>query len=311
MGGKKILKGRHVSRFKSGFLSAQSFLISATILFGSHAYAQDVKLVESFGAHCNDIYFGSDGSGLGGCIDFAARLSNDWYLALGAFQSGPEASSGDAAFNQDPINDRGRIVLRFGKEIKTDQFEATTTLRFGGEGGFVDDLVNDIRRDLHDIFSLGTRPQRGDVGFRGIAGVSGHAWQNFELGRAFGGKALFSPYIHGSLGTENIEAGGGLLIGFQPVSAEKPLPFVEPQNGAYAPFFGDDGLGFFVAGRAVAVDTIYGDLAEEFLGEAGIVGQITLTENLRTTASASCTNDAYDGALNADCKATIRIGILY
>ena len=266
---------------------------------------------ESFGAHCNDIYFGSDGSGLGGCIDFAARFSNDWYVALGAFQSGPEASSGDADFNRDPLDDRGRVVLRFGKQFKTDEFEATTTLRLGGEGGFVDDFVQDVRSDLHDIFDIGTRPQRGDVGLRGIVGLSGHAWQNYELGNRSGYKALFSPYLHGSFGTENIEGGGGFLLGFQSSDAEKPLPFVEPQNGAYAPFFGDDGIGLFVAGRGVALETIYGDLEEGFLGEAGVVAQYTFTEHLRTTISASCTNEAYDGALSPDCKATFRIGILY
>ncbi|MEM8649268.1 MAG: hypothetical protein AAGF54_01935 [Pseudomonadota bacterium] len=288
-----------------------SAVIFSALTLGNSSNAQDARIVESFGAHCNDIYFGSDGSGLGGCIDFAARFSNDWYVALGAFQSGPEASQGNAAFNSDPLDDRGRVVLRFGKTIKTDEFHATTTLRLGGEGGFVDDFIQDVRSDLHDIFGLGTRPQRGDVGLRGIIGVSGHAWQNYELGSASGFKALFSPYVHGSLGTENIEGGAGFLLGFQPSSAEKPLPFVEPQNGAYAPFFGDDGIGVFVAARGVALETIYGDLEEGLLGEVGVVGQYTFTEHLLTTISASCTNDAYEGALEPDCKATFRIGVLY
>ena len=283
----------------------------AVLLFQTgSADAEDVGLIESYGAHCNDVYFGSDGGGLGGCLDFAALLSNDWYLALGAFQAGPESRSA-AEFARDPLDDRGRLVLRVGKTFYGDRYNFTTTLRVGGEGGFVDDIAHDVRETLHEIVSTYTRTQRGQHDLRGIIGVSGHMWDDYELTSSTNLKTVFTPYAHASVGTDNMEGGGGMFLGFQSASAARPLPLMEPQSGAYAPFFGDDGLGFFVAGRGVAKDTLYGSLAEEAIGEAGIVGQYTVANTVRGTVLGSCTTKAYTGAQDPDCKATVRIGILY
>lgn len=285
-------------------------LTIAFILPALQTRAQDLKLVESYGAYCNDVYFGSDGGGIGGCIDLAALLSNDMYFALGAYQSGPESKS-SAKYAQDPLNDRGRLVARIGKIFHLDGFSATTTLRLGGQGGFVDDLTHDVRKSLHDIFGSNTRAQRGNHGLTGIIGASGHAWSNFDLGNSMGTKAVLTPYLHASAGTDNVEGGGGLLLGFQPSYASRPLPLMEPQSGAYAPFFGDDGLGLFVAARGVAHDSFYVSRTKHFLGEVGIVGQFTVVDTVRGTVLASCTNKPYSGALDPDCKATVRIGILY
>ena len=285
-------------------------VLCALIALPAPANAQTVRLKESYGAYCNDVYFGSDGGGIGGCIDLAAILSNDYYFALGAYQAGPESKSA-AEFARDPLNDRGRLVLRVGKVIRMGSFDATATLRLGGEGGFVDDFTHDVRKALHDIYGSNTRAQRGNHGLNGIIGASGHVWSNFELGNTGGTKAVLTPYVHASAGTDNVEGGGGVLLGLQPGYANQPLPFMEPQAGTYAPFFGDDGFGIFVAARGVAFDTLYASRAKHVLGEAGVVGQFTVSNTVRGTALASCTTKPYDGALDPDCKATLRIGILY
>ncbi len=86
---------------------------------------------------------------------------------------------------------------------------------------------------------------------------------------------------------------------------------MEPQAGTYAPFFGGDGFGVFAAARGVAYDSFYSSRAKHFIGEAGIVGQFTISSTVRGTALASCTTEPYSGALDPDCKATLRVGVLY
>lgn len=291
-------------------LCAALALGALVALPGNPAKAQDIRLVESYGAYCNDVYFGSDGGGIGGCIDLAALLSNDLYFAVGAFQAGPESKS-SAKFARDPLNDRGRLVARVGKLLRTSLFDATATVRVGGEGGFVDDFTHDVRKGLHDIFGSNTRAQRGNHGLNVIIGASGHAWSTFDLGSTAGTKVALRPYLHASAGTDNVEGGGGVMLSFQPSYAGRPLPLMEPQSGAYAPFFGDDGLGLFIAARGVAHDSLYASRTKHFLGEAGLVGQLTVADIVRGTVLASCTTKPYDGALDPDCKATLRIGILY
>ena len=66
-----------------------------------------------------------------------------------------------------------------------------------------------------------------------------------------------------------------------------------------------------MAGRSVLYDTFYSDRARAFVAEAGVVGQYTVSETVRGTALASCTTKPYRGALEADCKATLRVGVLY
>ncbi|MEM7424979.1 MAG: hypothetical protein AAF441_02720 [Pseudomonadota bacterium] len=272
--------------------------------------AEELRLEESFGAFCNDVYFGSDGGGIGGCIDMAARLSNDWHFALGVFQAGPESKS-SSRYAQDPLTDRGRLALRAGKRLSTPWFEAIAAVRLGGEGGFIDDLTYDVRKELHGAFGMGTRPQRGDHGLDGIIGVSGHIWKDIALDEHGGVKSVLSPYAHGSAGTDNTEAGAGFMLGFQPGYAYAPIAKAEPQTGTYVPFFGGDGFGIFAAVRGVGHDTLYGGRARHFLAEAGISAQVTVSDMVRSTVLASCTTRPYDGAHASDCKATLRIGILY
>ncbi len=142
------------------------------------------------------MYFGSDGGGIGGGIDVAGLLSNDWYFALGTFQSGPESKSA-AKFAQDPLHDRGRAVLRAGKTISLPWFEVAATLRVRGKGGFVDGFTHEFRRALHDVFGMGTLAQRGNRGLKGIVGSSGHIWNDINLGSSADVKALLSHYAHG------------------------------------------------------------------------------------------------------------------
>ena len=134
------------------------------------AQAEEIRLSESFGAFCNDVYFGSDGGGVSGCIDLAGLLSNDWHFAVGTFQAGPESQSA-AKYAQDPLNDRGKLVARVGKNFHTDMFEATATVRVGGQGGFIDDITHDVREALHNMFGIGIRAQRGNHDLEGIIGV--------------------------------------------------------------------------------------------------------------------------------------------
>ncbi len=285
-------------------------VLAVTAAAALPASANTLRLLETYGAYCNDVYFGSDGGGIGGCIDVAALLSNDVYAALGAYQAGPESKS-SAKFARDPLNDRGKLVARIGKLIELGVFEATATVRFGAHGGFVDDFTHDVRKALHDIFGSNTRAQRGNHGLKGIIGASGHIWDHLELRRVAGAKATLTPYMHGSLGTDNVEFGGGVMLGLQPTYANRTVALMEPQSGAYAPFFGDDGVGLFVAMRAVAHDSLYASRAKQVLGEAGFVAQFTVADVMRATVLASCTTKPYDGALDPDCKATVRVGILW
>ncbi len=83
--------------------------------------------------------------------------------------------------------------------------------------------------------------------------------------------------------------------------------------GAYCNdvYFGSDGGCIDLAAHGVAHDSLYASRTRHFLGEAGIVGQFTVVETVRGTVLASCTSKPYRGALDPDCKASVRIGILY
>lgn len=58
----------------------------------------------------------------------------------------------------------------------------------------------------------------------------------------------------------------------------------------------------------MALETLYGDDQEAFIAEAGVTAQATFFDFAVVGLSASCTNKPYQGAPNADCKATFQLG---
>lgn len=285
-------------------------ILLSIFMFSSPATADLSDINESYGEHCNDALFDSDGGGISSCIDLAARFYDDWYGAFGGFQSGPEAKTG-AKWRADPLSDRGKLVFRLGKYMSAGGLDFALTARLGATGGFVDDLTHDTRDSLHGIFGRGVRPQRGNHSLNVIAGVSGHGWRPFEMTASESIKAVMTPYVHGSVGTDNVELGGGLVLGLQAIGADRPLPFMEPKNGAYGPSFGGDGIGIFGAARGVAHESFYDNREKHFIGEAGIIAQMTFAELVRPAFFASCTTKPYSGAPDADCKMVFRLGFTY
>ncbi len=141
-------------------------------------------------------------------------------------------------------------------------------------GGAADDLAEDIRDALHDLFGYGYKNLQSTTDTTFYGGVAGWARTEYALGDGGAWAGTLSPYVHAALGNDTIEAGGGLLLALQP-SGEESLALVLPKNGAYAPTFGGDGVGLFVGLRGVAHEILYDDHTSPFIAEAGVIAQAT------------------------------------
>jgi len=57
----------------------------------------------------------------------------------------------------------------------------------------------------------------------------------------------------------------------------------------------------------VAHESLYDGLQQPFIGEFGILGQLTIYGALKIGAGASCTTMPYAGAIGSDCKLDLRV----
>lgn len=263
--------------------------------------------LETRGGYCNDSYFNSDGAGITGCIDFALRRDADT-LGIGIVGVTPEQKG---TVRNDPLQSLSRITGWYSRAFDTGGIRYAITGRGGIEGGAADDLALDIRDAVHGAFGFGKKSLTSTKDTTVIGGVSG--WARSEWGRSESGTwaSVWSPYGHGAAGNDVTEAGVGLLLAIQPSTEAEPLALVLPQNGAYAPTFGGNGIGLFAGARAVAFDTLYDDRARHLIAEAGITGQATLWDFAVVGGWASCTSEPYDDAHKADCKAMLQMGYLF
>lgn len=272
---------------------------------GAGAYAQEI---ETRGEYCNDQYFGSDGGGISGCLNYALRYGVDTY-GVGVVGATPEQKSN--AKGKDPLKALGRVTGWYSREFETDAMHYAVTGRIGLEGGVADDIALGIKEALHDLFGQGNKKLKSTHDTAFIGGVSGWIRDDWVVSNSDRFNVMLSPYGHAALGNDTIEGGVGLMLALQPSDESQALALVMPKNGAYAPTFGGDGVGLFAGVRGVALETLYGDLAHNFIAEAGIMGQMTYWDFAVVGVSGSCTTDPYDGVDRPDCKATLNLGALF
>ena len=272
---------------------------------GPLVLAQDI---ETRGGHCNDTYFGSDGGGLTGCLEYALRWDED-VIGIGFFGVEPEQFGSSGA--GDPLQSLSRINAWYGREFDTPEVDYYLGARAGIEGGIADDIGRELQKIVHSLIGENNRDIQSTHDTRLLAGVSGWARHDYALSENESWRAAMVPYGHAALGNDTIEAGGGLMLSLQPAGADEPLGLLLPKSGAYAPVYGGDGIGIFAGARAVALETLYDGKEKAFIAEAGVTAQATFFEFAVIGLSASCTNKPYDGAPKADCKATFQIGGLF
>ncbi len=280
-----------------------AFTGAATMVLGSAAFAQSL---ETRGGYCNDNYFGSDGAGISACLELAARYGADT-VGVGLVGATPE-QKGNA--KSDPLDSLAKLGGWYARDLQYGSWDYQLSGRAGIYGGAADDLAEDIRDALHDLFGYGYKDLQSTTDTTFYGGVAGWARTEYALGDGGAWAGTLSPYVHAALGNDTIEAGGGLLLALQP-SGEESLALLLPKNGAYAPTFGGDGVGLFVGLRGVAHEILYDDHTSPFIAEAGVIAQATFWDFAVVGASASCTTEPYDGADKADCKATLQMGGLF
>lgn len=261
--------------------------------------------IETRGDHCNATYFHSDGGGISGCINFALR-TNDDIVGIGLTGVDPE-QFGNA---KDPLKALARISFWYGRMLETPEFDSFLAFRGGIEGGAADDAGLDIQNLIHQMMGENKSNSKSTKDTTWFTGLSGYARHDYQLTDGDWMTAL-TPYGHGALGTDTIEAGAGLLLSLQPSDAGKPLALSLPKEGQYAPTFGGDGIGLFAGVRGIARQTLYGGRANAFIAEAGATAQVTLWDFAVIGISGSCTTRPYEGAPEADCKAMFQMGGLF
>ncbi len=279
--------------------------VAALLLVAASAVTASGQDIETRGGHCNDTYFGSDGGGLTGCIEYALRWDED-VIGIGIF--GVEPKQLGKGRSRDPLESLSRINAWYGRAFDTPEMDYFLGARAGMEGGVADDIGREIQEIIHSLIGENNQKHRSTNDTKLIAGVSGWARKDYLLSESEGWRTALVPYGHAALGNDTIEAGGGLMLALQPADDSRPLALLLPKNGAYAPTFGGDGIGVFAGARAVALETLYGDDQEAFIAEAGVTAQATFFDFAVVGLSASCTNKPYQGAPNADCKATFQLG---
>jgi hypothetical protein len=263
--------------------------------------------IETRGGYCNDSYFSSDGGGISACLEYAVHWDANT-IGIGLFGATPELRSN--LKGNDPLEEIARINAWYGREFESDRFHYAITGRAGIEGGAADDLAISLKEALHDLFGEGNAKLGSTHPTTFIGGVSG--WGRGDFGLSEGTwNASVTPYVHAALGNDVIEGGGGVMLSLQPSEETEGLALVLPKNGAYAPTFGGNGIGVFVAVRGVARETLYDDLANPLIAEAGIMAQVTVWDFAVAGISASCTTKPYDGSDREDCKATLQLGGLF
>ena len=294
----------HGELMKSNLQIFGGALFFALAGFSSGALSQEI---ETRGAYCNDNYFNSDGAGISACMEFALKYNEDT-VGVGLVGATPEQRGN---VKSDPLDSLGRITAWYGREFEAAAFRYGLTARAGIEGGAADDVALALRDGLHGLFGAGAKNIDSTRPTTFIGGASGWARTEYSVSDSGAWSSALTPYGHAAIGNDTIEGGGGILLSLQPSDEAQGLALLLPKNGAYAPTFGGDGIGIFGGVRAVAIETLYEDHANNFLAEAGITGQATLWDFAVVGLSASCTTEAYDGADKPDCKATFQMGGLF
>ena len=283
-------------------------LPAATILTSTGAIFAGEPGAEVVISHCNDALYQSDGGGVSACIEGAARF-NGWRGGYGLYGATPEFKNGRVT--GDNLKEVAVFTVGVGKLQQISDGELFIQGHLGLEGGIVDDLGKKLLTAVHSVFGVGvpalTTSKKTKVNF----GVSGWARSNGWNLKQNNVTAKLQPYLHGSLGLDTLEGGGGLLIAFQPASANKNMALLLPKNGSYLTNFGGDGFGVFAAGRLVARETLYKKLAKPFLLETGLTSQYTINSSYKLGWTTSCTTKPYKGAPKADCKGEIRLGYVF
>jgi hypothetical protein len=258
------------------------------------------------GVFGNDTFFDSDGSGVTGSLELAARI-DAWRTGIGLYVATPELLK-EKRPNDDPLAEISRLTLWVGRNFQwLPEMDVHIGGRLGAEGGKVDDLGFGMQDLAHEVIDKGSRDLESTTGTTALVGVSG--WTRFRGWDRATGNARFSlfPYGHASLGNDTVEAGCGLMLSVQPDYETEPPWLMLPKNGSYAPMFGGDGVSIYAGGRGVAHESLYDDLREPWVGEFGIVGQKTVYGAWKIGAGASCTTKPYKGAVSNDCKVDLRL----
>lgn len=284
---------------------AAALALAVVIASATGAVAQEL---ETRGEYCNDSYFASDGSGISGCFNFAARYGVDT-VGIGLVGATPELRSN--LKGTDPLKEIGRLTGWYSREFESDALHYAVTGRIGIEGGAADELALGLKEALHNLFGFGNKNLKSQKATTFIGGVSGWVRDDWIVSNSSYMNVVLSPYGHAALGNDTIEGGAGLMLAFQSTDENQALALVMPKNGAYAPTFGGDGFGVFAGMRGVALETLYGDLANAFIAEVGITGQVTYWDFAVIGVSTSCTTFAYDGVDRPDCKAVVNVGGLF
>lgn len=285
-------------------MSGLLFILAGQLILAGPAAAQEI---ETRGGYCNDSYFNSDGGGISGCMEFAVRY-DDMIGGIGLFGATPEYRG---RTTNDPLEAVAKLNVWYGQEFEDDGLLYTLNARAGFQGGLADDLAIALQDSIHSAFGFGNTRVESTQSTSIVAGVSGSARRDYGISDTGSWGLNMTPYGHAAIGNDTIEAGAGFIVALQPTSETKGLALALPKNGAYAPTFGGDGIGIFGAVRFVAHESLYDDLAEPFVSEAGVTSQVTLWDFVVLGASASCTTMPYEGAGKADCKANLQMGGLF
>jgi hypothetical protein len=265
--------------------------------------------IETLGSHCNDAPFGSDGGGISGCIDLAARY-DEWSAGIALSGVTPEQKT-IGGFRTDPLEEKARINAWIARESDWNGHDYGLALRAGVEGGAADNAALTLKEEIHKLAGYGNRELYSHNNSEFIAGASAWIRDGLDMGGFRGWDAKALPYVHGTLGLDALEAGTGLMLALQPNTEIKTMALVLPKNAAYAATFGGDGIAIFGGVRAVTYEGLYEVLAHSLVAEAGVRAQATLFGFVRIAVSSSCTTRAYEGARDPDCKMSFQLGGLF
>ena len=261
---------------------------------------------EILGVFSNDSLFDSDGSGVTGSLELAAKLDK-WSTGCGIYVATPELLN-EKRRNEDPLAKISRLTLWLGKTSRWEKhLDTQISGRLGLEGGVADDIGFFLQDVAHEWIGKGSRNLESSNDKKGVIGVSGWARALLADWQIRTQRVGLSPYGHASLGNDTIEVGVGLAAVIQSNQETVLPPLSLPKNGSYVPAFGGDGLTLYNGGRGIALETLYDELQNPIIGEIGIIGQLTFFGAFRLGAGLSCTTTPYEGAIGSDCKTDLRV----
>ena len=271
--------------------------------------------------HGNDHPFGSDGAGPSGIVAGAVRYG-EWFAGAALVGVTPELRMAGDFRAHDPLREMGRLAGWVGRlgafpvplgglDLPSSRIETSLSLRAGAEGGAIDDLAEDTRDLVHEMFGVGVRDLHSANETKPLFGLSGYASLALPLRELGPITTTFAPFTYGAFGTDVVEGAVGAMLALQSLNEDR-LPYHPlSDTAAHAPMFGGDGLALFTTARAVAHDSLYGGLEEPLVLEAGASGQVTLFDRFRVGADVACETALYAGAPKGSCMANVRFGTTF